>query len=64
MEIGVMQPRVNPLPYGAKVRKIFNKQFYLSERDFSELLIKLETNSLSRMRDVVAFIDERGSFLD
>lgn len=59
-----MQPRVNPLPYGAKVRKLFRKQFYLSERDFSELLIKLETNSLSRMRDVVAFIDEKGEWLD
>lgn len=59
-----MQPRVNPMPYGAKVRKIFNKQFYLSDYDFSELIIKLETNNLSRMRDVVAFIDERGDWLD
>jgi len=52
------------MPFGAKVKKLFDKKFYLSPDDYSELILKLDTGSLVRMRDIVAYVDERGSWLD
>lgn len=59
-----MQPRIKPLPYGAKVRKLFARKFYLSQKDYTQLINSLEMDVLVRMRDVVAFIDEHGEWLD
>jgi len=59
-----MQPLIKPLPYGAKVRKLFAKKFYLSHRDYLQLINSIELGVLARMRDVVAFVDEHGEWLD
>ena len=59
-----MQPLIKPLPYGAKVRKLFARKFYLSQKDLTQLVNSLEMDVLVRMRDVIAFIDEHGEWLD
>ena len=53
-----------PMPFGIKVKKLFKKQFYLSPRDYAELIHGLETGQPMRMRDVVNFVDDNGEWLD
>lgn len=52
-----------PMPFGAKVRKLFNKQFYLSQDDFALLLQKCEEERYT-VREAVFFIDAWGEWLD
>lgn len=53
-----------PMPYGAKVRKLFDGKFYLSPADRQQLIIMIECSSITRVRDAIQFIDERGEWLD
>lgn len=53
-----------PMPYGAKVRKVLSKQFYLSSDRMEQLIIMLECSTITRMRDVVDYIEEKGGWLD
>lgn len=52
-----------PMPFGAKVKKLFGKQFYLNRVHFDELVYLCEYHNYT-VRDAIAFIDEHGSWLD
>lgn len=55
---------VSKMPYGAKVRKLYNKQFYLAHRCYEDLLDSLEAGVFKRQKEVVDFIDRHGEWLD
>ncbi len=52
-----------PMHHGVKVRKLFNKQFYLSRDDFELLVQKCEEENYT-VRQAVCFIDAWGEWLD
>jgi hypothetical protein len=51
------------MPYGVKERKLFRKQFYLTEDDFNLLIIKCEDENYT-VRQAICFIDAWGEWLD
>lgn len=52
-----------PIPFGAKVRRVFTKQFYLPPEALAELIDLCSTTELT-MRQVVDYIDEHGGWID
>jgi hypothetical protein len=52
-----------PMPYGVKERKLFRRQFYLTEDDFNLLIIKCEDENYT-VRQAICFIDAWGEWLD
>lgn len=52
-----------PIPFGLKVRKMWDGKFYLSPADRDRMAELIEGGVLVHDRDGVAFIDEHGEWL-
>lgn len=59
-----MQPRYKSLPFGAKLRKLYANQFYLSSIHRRELLSMCEHGMIRHDREAVNFVDEHGEWMD
>lgn len=53
-----------PMPYGAKLRKLYAGEFLLSPADKQEALAMLTGNHSKGERDLINLIDQRGEWLD
>ena len=51
-----------PMPYGLKVKKLYEKQFYLARETYSDFLFMLEHGQIRSNREAVDFIEQHGDW--
>jgi hypothetical protein len=66
MEIGetTMAPQIKPLPYGAKLGKLYAGKFYLPKDSYADFIAHLEGGTIRNNREAIDYVEEYGSWLD
>ena len=52
-----------PMPYGAKLAKLYDSAFYLSQAHCDVIRERMEIEKLNE-RDLIHYIDDHGEWLD
>lgn len=55
---------IKPMPYGAKLRKLYLGQFYLSDACRDESASLIDAGSMTKERQLIDYIDTHGEWLD
>jgi len=53
-----------PMPYGAKVRKLVRREFYLSPACTEQAIELVQGGSVRSERELIEYIDQHGEWLD
>lgn len=59
-----MAPQIRPMPFGAKVSKLYAGKFYLPPAKYNMFLYCLEQGHILNNQEAIAYVEEFGSWLD